>query len=186
MLGTSPSQSDAKVARIFWSALSGIALADVVTKYAAHTYLVPEHMPRDVVGDTLRLTLVYNPGAAFGLNVGEYSRWVFLVLTLGALVVLWRLYRETKPSDRVRALALGLVCGGALGNLINRLWSVRGVVDFIDVGVGQHRWPAFNVADIGVSVGALLLAWVLWAEDRKSPAADERGVVSSSGDGGTA
>lgn len=183
---TTPYQSDNKVAPTFWSAVTGVALADVVTKYVAHISLMPEHAPRDIVGDTLRLTLVYNPGAAFGLHVGPYSRWVFLVLTLGALVVLWRLYRQTKPTERLRALALGLVCGGALGNLINRLWSVRGVVDFIDVGVGEHRWPTFNVADIGVSVGAFLLAWVLWAEDRKSPAADERTLEPSSDDGRTA
>lgn len=62
------------------------------------------------------------------------------------------------------ALAVGLVVGGALGNLVNRLWSARGVVDWIDVGMSEHRWPAFNVADIGVSVGAALLALVLWRE----------------------
>ena len=80
--------------------------------------------------------------------------------------MLWRLYRATPPGERLRPLALGLVVGGALGNLINRLWSTRGVVDFIDVGIGRHRWPTFNVADIGVTIGALALAWVFWREDR--------------------
>ena len=58
--------------------------------------------------------------------------------------------------------------GGALGNLINRIWSTAGVVDFLDVGVGASRWPTFNVADVGVCVGAFLLALVFWGEDRRT------------------
>lgn len=151
---------------IFWPALVTVALADVITKYLAHTRLTPENLPHDVIGDVLRITLVYNPGAAFGLNVGPQSRWIFLVLTVVALVVLLTLYRATEPRDFLRLLALGLVSGGAVGNLINRLWSARGVVDFLDVGVGTARWPTFNIADIGVSVGATLLAIALWREGR--------------------
>ena len=161
-------------ANVFWTATTLIVALDVVTKYLAHTRLLSAHLPRDIVGDTVRLTLAYNPGAAFGLDLGPASRWIFLALTIGALFILRRLYRQTRPGDRIRVLALGLVCGGAIGNLINRIWSTRGVVDFIDVGVGNWRWPTFNIADIGVSVGALLLAWVLWGEekaaDRERPA----------------
>ena len=159
-----------RIARVFWSSLAVVALADVATKYLAHTRLLPQHVPRDVFGDTVRLTLAYNPGAAFGLHLGSYSRWFFAVLAVVALVVLGRLYRVTAHNDWLRALALGLVCGGATGNLINRLWSDRGVVDFIDVGIGVHRWPTFNVADIGITIGAVLLAWVLWQEDRRASA----------------
>lgn len=161
-----------RASRVFRLSVAGIAATDVVTKYLAHTRLVPEYFPRPMVGDAFRLTLIYNPGAAFGLNVGAYSRWIFLTLTVGALLVLGKLYRSTSATDWRRALAIGLVSGGAIGNLINRLWSARGVVDFIDIGVGSHRWPAFNVADIGISIGAFMLAWVLWGEDRA--AADSR------------
>ena len=145
-----------------------IVVTDIVTKYLAHTLIVPFRMPREIFGDAVRLTLVYNPGAAFGFHVGPFSRWVFLILTVLALWVLGKLYRETPPTALIRALALGLVCGGALGNLINRIWSSAGVVDFIDVGIGAARWPTFNVADVGVSIGAFLLAWVLWGEDRRT------------------
>lgn len=148
----------------------GVALLDVVTKEIARTRLLPEHLPRNLFGDFLRLTLVYNPGAAFGLNVGAYSRWIFTVLTVGAIVVLFRLYRSTAEGQRVRITALALVMGGALGNLINRLWSERGVVDFLDIGIGSARWPTFNVADIGVSIGAFLLASVLWGEEQNETA----------------
>ena len=152
-------------AALFWCPALLIAVADVVTNEFVRRLLLPEHLPRDVVGDVLRLTLVHNPGAAFGLSLGPHSRWIFTALTLAALVVLWRLYRATPSGEQLRPLALGLVVGGALGNLINRLWSTRGVVDFIDVGIGPYRWPTFNVADIGVTIGALALAWVLWRED---------------------
>ena len=120
-----------------------------------------------MVGDFLQFRLVYNPGAAFGLYLGSASRWIFMVLTFAALFVLWRLYRSTRAGDHVRILALALVSAGALGNLLDRIRSARGVVDFIDVGIGSMRWPTFNVADMAVSVGAFLLAWVLWGEEQR-------------------
>jgi len=99
----------------------------------------------------------------------EERRGIFMALTAGALVILGRLYKATRQGDFLRTIALGLVCGGAVGNLIDRVRSATGVVDFIDVGVGDLRWPTFNVADMAVSVGAFMLAWVLWGEERSSP-----------------
>jgi signal peptidase II len=157
--------------RLFWSAIAVIIVADVATKLMAVRALMPQRFPHEILGNTLRLTLVYNPGAAFGLNLGPYSRWIFMALTVGALVILGRLYRATRAGDLLRTLALGLVCGGAIGNLIDRVRSASGVVDFIDVGIGDMRWPTFNVADMAVSVGAFLLAWVLWGEDHEAAAA---------------
>lgn len=159
---------------LFWSLIVGVIVADVITKMIAVTRLVPQRMPREVIGEYVRLTLVFNRGAAFGLNLGPWSRGIFLVLTVIALVILGRLYASTRPGDVLRVTALGLVCGGAIGNLIDRIRSPIGVVDFLDIGVHGWRWPTFNVADIAVSTGALLLAWVLWGEDRaEEPAAAE-------------
>jgi signal peptidase II len=158
-------------AGLFWAVIVAMVALDQVTKAIAVRLLVPERIPHEVFGEYVRFTLVYNPGAAFGLNVGEHSRWVFIALTIGALVILGRLYTQTRPGDTARLLALGLVCAGALGNLIDRLRSSRGVVDFIDIGAAGWRWPTFNVADIAVSTGAFLLAWVLWGEDRAASAA---------------
>ncbi len=155
---------------LFWGTLITVVVLDLATKLMAASMLSPQHVPHEILGNHLRLTLVYNPGAAFGLNLGIYSRWIFTALTAGALVILGRLYRATRQGDLFRTLALGLVCGGAVGNLIDRVRSATGVVDFIDVGVGDLRWPTFNVADMAVSIGAFLLAWVLWGEER-SPAA---------------
>jgi signal peptidase II len=153
-------------ALLFWPVLALVALFDVVTKAVAVRKLVPQRVPHELLGNAVRVTLVYNPGAAFGLHLGPQSRWIFTALTVVALVILARLYAATMRGDAPRVLALALVCAGAIGNLIDRLRSDLGVVDFIDLGFGDARWPTFNVADMAVSAGAVLLAWVLWQEDR--------------------
>ncbi|MEO8194172.1 MAG: signal peptidase II [Gemmatimonadales bacterium] len=165
---------------LFWSALVMIVVADVVTKAIAVYSLVPQRVPHELLGDTVRFTLVYNPGAAFGLHLGAYSRWIFMVLTIGALFILGRLHRATRDGDLLRTLAISLVCAGAVGNLIDRIRSSHGVVDFIDVGIGDARWPTFNVADMAVSVGAFLLAWVLWGEDNAASTASAETVEGDS------
>jgi signal peptidase II len=155
-------------AGLFWPVLVLVATVDFCTKALAVSRLLPQRMPHDVFGEWVRFTLVYNPGAAFGLNVGQHSRWIFMVLTIVALIILGRLYASTRPGDVVRTLSLALVCGGAVGNLIDRIRSADGVVDFIDIGFGDSRWPTFNIADMAVSMGAFLLAWVLWGEDAET------------------
>jgi signal peptidase II len=155
-------------ATLFWPVIALVTALDVVTKAIAVRTLAPPRVPHPVLGEVLRLTLVYNPGAAFGLNLGPQSRWIFTALTLVALVILSRLYRATPAGHVTRVAALAFVCAGAFGNLIDRLRSNLGVVDFLDVGFGDARWPTFNVADMAVSVGAVLLAYVLWQEDRAS------------------
>jgi signal peptidase II len=108
------------------------------------------------------------------MSLGEYSRYIFGAFALVALVVLWRLYRMTgrgvRTGDRLRVFALGLAFGGAAGNLIDRFRSAAGVVDFIDIGVGDVRFWTFNVADSAVTVGALALAWSLSREEHDAPA----------------
>lgn len=152
-------------AGLFWPVLMLVAAVDSATKALAASRLIPYQIPHAVYGEWLRFTLVRNPGAAFGLHVGAYSRWIFMMLTIIALVILGRLYAATKPGAVLRTLSLALVCGGAIGNLIDRITSRAGVVDFIDIGFGDSRWPTFNIADMAVSIGAFLLAWVLWDED---------------------
>jgi signal peptidase II len=165
---------------LFWPVLVLVTTVDFCTKALAVNRLIPQHVPHDVYGEWMRFTLVYNPGAAFGLHVGDYSRGIFMVLTVVALVILGRLYLATRNGDIVRTLSLALVCGGAVGNLVDRIRSTRGVVDFIDIGFRDSRWPTFNIADMAVSLGAFLLAWVLWGEDSQTqPATEPVGVPSS-------
>ncbi len=168
---------------IFWSLVGVVVALDATTKAIAVERLAPVHVPREVFGEFVRFTLVYNPGAAFGLNVGPYSRWVFLVLTIVALFVLSRLYRAAHPEDSLRTVALALVCAGAIGNLLDRIRSASGVVDFLDIGVGGWRWPTFNVADIAVSIGAFLLAWSLWGEEETDVAQTQQVTVPTTSPG---
>ena len=153
--------------RVFWTAVILVLLLDYVTKVAAVAHLRPEHMPHQIIGNVVRFTLAYNPGAAFSMSLGENSRYIFGAFAVVAIVILWRLYRVSAPGDVTRVLALGLATGGAAGNLLDRFRSPRGVVDFIDIGVGTVRFWTFNVADSAVTVGALMLAFVLWREDRR-------------------
>jgi signal peptidase II len=164
---------------LFWGLIVSLIVLDVVTKAVAEVALAPRGVPREVIGDWVRLTLVYNTGAAFGISLGPHSRWLFLALAGVALVILGRLYRQTPDHDRFRIASIGLVCAGAIGNVIDRIRHPMGVVDFIDIGVGVHRWPTFNVADMAVSVGAFMLAWSLWAEDRARARRTSTDVSSS-------
>lgn len=145
-------------ARRFWISFATLLAADLVTKQLAVAYLSPSHVPHRVIGDVLQFTLAYNTGAAMGMSLGQYSRWGFTILAIGILFVLRRLYLETPPEARWQTIALGLITAGAVGNLIDRIRSERGVVDFIDVGIGAHRFWTFNVADMGVTCGAIFLA----------------------------
>ncbi len=155
---------DVGKARLFFGIVGPVVLLDVISKF-----LVQQNMRLyqqiDVVGDYFRLTYIHNPGAAFGIHLGEHSRVIFLVLSLVALGALAAMFWSTPARDRVRLSAIALICAGAVGNLIDRVRSEQGVVDFIDMGIGDLRWPVFNVADIAVTTGAIFLALSLWQED---------------------
>jgi signal peptidase II len=153
----------------FWPLALVVLIADFFTKRIADERLQPPHVPREIVGDVVRFTLTYNPGAAFSMSLGEHSRWGFTVLALIVLGVLGYIYRSVESTDRWQGAALGLVTGGALGNLVDRLRWHRGVVDFIDIGIGDVRFWTFNVADMGVSIGAIMLAFVMLRQPSPPP-----------------
>lgn len=161
--------------RLFWAVATAVVAADLFTKFLAEARL--SYRPLPVIGEWVRLRLIYNEGAAFGLHLGDHSRWIFFGLALLALVVLGSMVRSTRSGDRFRFTALALICGGAAGNLIDRVRSAQGVVDFLDVGVGAWRWPTFNVADSAITVGAIALAISLWAEGRTADRAKEAGTA---------
>ena len=156
--------------RRFGLMVAVIVALDLATKLLAVRAL-PPYLGVHLLGDALQLRLVFNSGAAFGLNVGDHSRWIFMGLSIAAIAVLVSMLRTTRPGDRLRLYALAAICAGALGNLIDRVRSQRGVVDFLDVGLGSLRWPTFNVADMAVTCGAVALALSLWGEGKKSGAA---------------
>ena len=140
-----------------------VLLLDMATKLAAEAWL-PRYMGVSIIGDFFQLRLVYNPGAAFGIHVGEHSRWVFMTLSTAALFILASMLKTTQPGDRVRLYSLALIFAGAAGNLVDRIRSARGVVDFLDFTFGSYHFPTFNFADTAVTCGACLLAISLWNE----------------------
>jgi signal peptidase II len=158
---------------LFWLTAATVITADLVSKLLAERFLLPRYLPHRIIGNVVRFTLAYNPGAAFSMSAGEYSRYIFGAFALIALVVLWRLYdmtgRGERSGDGLRVLALGLAFGGAAGNLLDRFRSAAGVVDFIDIGVGDVRFWTFNIADFAVTVGALALAWSLSRAEGETP-----------------
>lgn len=169
-------ESDQARKAVLYGGLSAlIVILDQITKYLVQQNLTP-YRPVPILGDFFRLTFIYNPGAAFGLHVGELSRYIFLGLTVACVIVLVIWFRSTPITERMRLLAIALVTAGAIGNFIDRLRSARGVVDFLDVGFETLRWPVFNVADIGVTVGALILAVSLWREDQAAREDEEAGI----------
>ncbi len=144
--------------RVFWALAACVLGLDWVTKRWAIARLSGSD-PIDLLGDTVRLTFTRNTGVAFGLfaDLRLPLGWVSLV---ALFFVLWLALRSGLRTP-LKATALGLILGGAIGNLIDRVrWG--SVVDFIDIGVGELRWPVFNVADSAITIGVLLWAGQLF------------------------
>jgi signal peptidase II len=157
----------------FWPVILGLLALDCATKNLAVENLSPANVPHPVVGEIVRFTLAYNKDAAMGLSAGEHSRIVFSVIAIIMLCLLAIYYQRLPKEGRLLPLAVALIAGGAGGNLIDRLRSPLGVVDFIDVGIGDARFWIFNLADAGVVCGAFLLLLVLVREDRGTRAHNE-------------
>jgi len=142
------------------AALAGIVLIlDQAAKWLALERL-PAGVPVPVIDGIFSLTLVMNPGLAFGMlsAVPPGLRWVVALLSLGALAVLAALAVRLLPEGgRPAAFAIGLIFGGAAGNLLDRA-RFGAVVDFLDFFWRGWHWPAFNVADSAITVGVALLA----------------------------
>ena len=155
-------------ARAFWPLLSTAFLADCATKRIATEHLIPGHTPHEVWGEGVRVVLAYNEDAAMGIPLGPWSRPLLALVAVAMLALLVAWYRRVARQDWPTAAALGLIAGGALGNLLDRLRWDRGVVDFIDVGIGSTRFWIFNVADAAIACGAVLLVWRLSRADRVS------------------
>jgi signal peptidase II len=145
--------------------IGAIVLADVATKRWALASLY-HGVGAEALGGLVPLTLAFNKGIAFGLPLPSLGRWLIIVATFVVLAVLTDLFRRTERSDWVRLLAVKLIAAGAIGNLIDRLRWDGGVVDFIGpINLGFMHWPIFNIADMAITTGAVLLAISLWREE---------------------
>jgi len=142
-----------------WLWLSAIVIAlDQLSKWWALQALQPMGLPHPVIPGFLNWTLAFNRGAAFSFlaDGAGWQRWFFVALAvlISGVLVVWM--GRTPRSDWRTGLPLGMIVGGAIGNLIDRLHASQ-VTDFIQVYYRQWSYPVFNVADCGISVGAVLL-----------------------------
>lgn len=137
-----------------------VLILDQLTKvYIRANFQLYESVP--VIDGWFHLTYVLNPGGAFGMlrDADESVRLpFFLILSVVAVGALLMFVRQLPTDLRLLQFGLGLVLGGALGNLIDRAWFGH-VTDFLDVFWGTYHWPAFNVADSGISVGIVILLY---------------------------
>jgi signal peptidase II len=133
----------------------------------------------NILGSVVRLTRTQNSGAAFGLF--KDGRVAFIIVSAVASLAIILLRREIAKMRSREQMSFGLILGGAVGNLVDRV-RVGAVVDFLDIGVGSARWPAFNVADSAITIGVSILAFYLifradshWSADEETHCAGRSG-----------
>ncbi|AHX12641.1 peptidase A8 [Dyella jiangningensis] len=142
-----------------WLLLSALVIVlDQLSKWWALSALQPAGLPHPVIPGFLNWTLAFNTGAAFSFLASSdgWQRWFFVLLAvvISAVLVVW--LHRTPRRDWKTAMPLALIVGGALGNLIDRLHAAQ-VTDFIQVYYREWSYPVFNVADCGITVGAVAL-----------------------------
>ena len=116
------------------------------------------------------LTLAYNPGAAFSFlaDAGGWQRWFFTILSTVVTIILVVWLKRLPAYEKINAVALALIIGGAIGNLIDRI-AYGHVIDFLLVYYQQWSWPAFNVADSAISIGVVLLLLAMFHSSPSPP-----------------
>lgn len=153
-----------------WITLAAVVFVlDQATKYAALKHLAHSEI---AVAPFLNLILTYNTGAAFGFlnNAGGWQNTFFIIVAVVVSAMLVYMLRQLRSDQRMVAVALMLVLGGALGNLLDRI-RFGYVVDFIDFYYGSWHWYTFNIADTAITIGAFILVLdALGLAARKKPA----------------
>ena len=145
-----------------------VLLFDQATKIYIDASM-PLHDSFSVIPGFFSITHVRNPGAAFGFLAGAsplFRNVFFVGVTMAAILLILHYVRTSKAEERLLTLSLSLILSGAVGNLIDRI-RFGEVIDFLDVYIGSHHWPAFNVADSAISVGAVILFVELVRQGRK-------------------
>ena len=173
LAATTPADEARRKMVLYACTVGGVIVLDQLTKAMVLRTLRP-YTPVEVMGDFFRLTFIYNTGAAFGLHLGDASRWVFMALAAVAVVVLWFMFRGTPWRDRTRLIAIASVTGGAIGNVIDRLLYGQ-VVDFLLFHQGNWYFPAFNVADSAITIGVMIIILDLLRPNPAGLAAAEGG-----------
>ena len=151
-----PEAMQASQLRWLWLSLLVLVL-DQITKLWAESVLINGQIE---LLSWFNLTLAYNTGAAFSFlaDAGGWQRYFFLGIGVVAVLIIFVWLRKLQSHERTTAIGLALILGGAIGNIIDRALYGH-VIDFIDWHYGAWHWPAFNIADSAISVGAVLIIW---------------------------
>ena len=147
-----------------------VLILDQLTKWWVMASFAPLES-LEVVPGFFNLTFITNTGAAFGMFAGEQTIWrqlFFVGVAVLALVGLFFAYRHYREEGWLYLAAIGLIGGGAVGNVIDRL-RFGAVIDFLDFYIGDHHWPAFNVADSAITVGVGLFILAGFLEPKGEP-----------------
>lgn len=164
----------------FWITAASVVVLDLLTKWIVTAEMPIGGPAIEVLGDVFQIRHVRNSGGLFGLFPGNAI--YFAAISAVAVAVILSIVYRSRTRERVQQTALGLVLGGALGNLHDRI-RFHEVVDFLDVGVGTHRWPTFNVADSGVTVGVSVLVVWLFVVERRADRERRESVDANAGSG---
>jgi signal peptidase II len=144
---------------------AGGLVFDIITKFIVNTRM-NEFERINVIGSFIQFTKLYNKGGVFGIMQGHQR--FFLVVSMFVLCLLLLFYLFERKKGMLFSVAMGLVFSGAVGNILDRALGRPGVVDFIYIGIDRFwRWPAFNVADSSIVVGALLLIFVFYRHEKQ-------------------
>lgn len=164
--GPNSTATQATGLRWLWVALVAIVL-DQATKLAVIEYM--ELYQRIEIAPFFNLVHVRNYGAAFSFltDAGGWQRWFFTAIAIGVSGLLGYWLKKNKAGQTLQNLAFTLILGGAVGNVIDRI-AYGYVVDFLDVYAGKYHWPAFNIADSAICIGAALLLWDAWKQPKES------------------
>lgn len=140
---------------------------DLASKIAVSDAL-EEHEPVSLIGNTVRLHLTYNEGLAFSLFASQ-GPFVIVLNVLAMLGIAFWGFRTftTNQAPAIQKVTFGILLGGALSNLIDRMLDGR-VTDFLDIGIGVHRWPIFNLADVFILASVALLLWSSFMIEKQS------------------
>ena len=154
--------------RYLWISALVVAI-DQASKHYADAVL-DYHRPVTVIPGLFEWFLSYNSGAAFSFlaGAGGWQRWFLLILALVISAVLVGWMRKLKEDERLTAIGLAMILGGAIGNVIDRA-LLGHVIDFIQVWLGSYPWPAFNLADSFITAGAILLIGSGLFEKKRGP-----------------
>ncbi|MFT5503634.1 MAG: signal peptidase II [Gammaproteobacteria bacterium] len=143
-----------------------IIILDQISKQIALDQL-PMHRPVSVIPG-LDWYLTFNPGAAFSFlaDAGGWQRWFFTITTIiiSTVILVW--ISRLQKNETISAISLCLIFGGAIGNLIDRV-NYGYVIDFVQVWLGSYPWPAFNIADAAISIGAVVLLLTSFRQEQK-------------------